>query len=102
MLSENLVQSAQELARRLTIQQDNDPKHMAKTKQKWLRDDSVNVLEWPRLEPNQTSLEEPENGCAPMVSNRSDRARGSVGKNGRKFPNPVVQRLLCHTPDSML
>ena len=30
---------------------DNDPKHIAKTMQEWLRD-SVNVLEWPSQSPD--------------------------------------------------
>uniref|UniRef100_A0AAZ3Q7C1 Tc1-like transposase DDE domain-containing protein n=1 Tax=Oncorhynchus tshawytscha TaxID=74940 RepID=A0AAZ3Q7C1_ONCTS len=30
-----------------TFQQDNDPKHTAKTMQEWLRDLSLNVFEWP-------------------------------------------------------
>lgn len=48
-LDENLLQSSQELrlGPRLTHQQDTDPKHTAKTMQVWLRDNSVNILEWP-------------------------------------------------------
>ena len=49
ILDENLPQSAQDLRLewRSTFQQDNDPKHTVKTTQEWLRDKSLNVLEWP-------------------------------------------------------
>ena len=68
ILDENLLQSTQDLRleRRFTFQQDNNPKHTAKTPQDWLWDKSLNVLEWPGLEPDRSSLERPENSFALM------------------------------------
>ncbi|KAK3510100.1 hypothetical protein QTP70_026829 [Hemibagrus guttatus] len=49
ILDENLLQSALDLilGRWFIFQKDNDPKHTAKITKEWLRDNSVNVLEWP-------------------------------------------------------
>ncbi len=49
ILNENLVQSAQNLRLgwKFTFQHDNHPTRTAKTMQEGLRDDSMNVLEWP-------------------------------------------------------
>ncbi len=56
IFNENLFHSAQDLrlGRRFTFQHDNDPKHTAKATQVWLRDNSVNVLEWPSQSPDLT------------------------------------------------
>ena len=53
ILTKNLVQSAQDfrLGRRFTLQQDNDQKHTPKTTEQWIRDNSVNVLEWTSQSP---------------------------------------------------
>ena len=54
ILDENLLQSAQDLrlGRRFNFKQDNDPNPPAKTTQEWLRDKSLNVLEWPSQSPD--------------------------------------------------
>jgi hypothetical protein len=71
ILHMNLLQSTQDLrmGRRFTFQQDNNPKHTAKTTQKWLRDKSLNVL----AEPRRDSLERPENCCAATLPIQPDR-----------------------------
>ena len=55
----NLLQSTQDirLGRRFTFRQDNDPKQTAKTTQEWLRDDSLNILEWPSQNPDLNPIE---------------------------------------------
>ena len=53
IIDENVLRSAQDfrLRRRFTYQQDNNPKHRAKTVQEWLRDKSLKDLEWPSQSP---------------------------------------------------
>ena len=60
ILDENLIQSAQDLrlGQRFTLQQDNHPKHTAKSMQEWLRDKSLNVLEGPSQSPDLNPIEQ--------------------------------------------
>ncbi|CDQ73197.1 unnamed protein product [Oncorhynchus mykiss] len=54
ILAENLLQSPRDLRlwQRFTSKQDNDPMHTAKTTQEWILEKSLNVLEWPRQNPD--------------------------------------------------
>ena len=49
ILDVNLLQSCQyfRLGRRFIFQQDNNHEHTAKTTQEWLRDKSLNLVNWP-------------------------------------------------------
>ena len=59
ILDEILLQSTQDLrlGQRFTFQQENNPMHTSKTTQEWLRDKSLNVLEWPSQSPDLNPIE---------------------------------------------
>ena len=51
---ENLLPSARKLklGRKFTFQHANDPKHTAKAALEWLKNKTINVLEWPSQSPD--------------------------------------------------
>ncbi len=64
---------------------------------KWLRRSSVNVIELNShslIEPNQTSLKNPENGCPPVFIQPG----GSTNKSGRKSTKSRCAKLVASNP----
>jgi hypothetical protein len=49
--------SGSQTGEKFTLQQDNDPKHAVKTIRGWLRDMSLNVLEWTSQSPDLKPIE---------------------------------------------
>jgi transposase len=93
ILDENLLEDLR-LGLMFTFQQDNDPKHTTKTTQEWLRDKSLNVLEWPSQSPDLNPIEHLWRDLKIAVQHRSQSNLTEPERiyieNGRNTPNTGV------------
>ena len=96
----NLLQSAKvlRLGGRFTFQQDNDPKHIAKTTQVWLRGKSLNVHEWPSQSPDLNLIDYLWRDLKIAVQQRNMTELERICREWEKFPKYRCAKLVASYP----
>lgn len=79
ILEDNLKMSATKLrmGRRFIFQQDNDPKHTAKSVKEWFKQRGVNVLDWPAQSPDMNPIEHLWNHLENRLAARPQRPKNA-------------------------
>ena len=97
ILDENLLQSTQDLRLgwKFTFQQDSNPKYTVRKTQEWLRDKSLNVLEWPSQSPDLNPINISGESWIYLCSNTTHPTWQSL-RDLQKIMGETPQIQVCH------
>jgi hypothetical protein len=107
ILEDNLLQSVQQLAlgTNFTFMHDNDPKHTSALVKEWLRNNNVQVLDWPSSSPGLNPIEHLWDVLEQRVKKRQPKNKGELGQylieEWQKIELPVISKLVDSVPNRL-
>jgi len=97
-----LPHARQNMPRGWVLQQDNDPKHTAKSVKKWFTDNKLRVMEWPPQSPDLNPIEslwgEVEQKLKGRKFKKPDELFDAVNQEWTNLPTELLEKLVGSMP----